>query len=212
MLIVLVALLALDLLLERNGVDRAARLQRLRERLRPAGSRDRATEPQEPPTSPHAGPTATATAPRIPFSARRPVRPARTAAPAPVDEPTPVDTTTTAPEQPAPAPTLPAAEPAGEATRPEPDAVTEVLAVEAPPAPRTRSPRTPRVTPRRAPSTRPAPSADPGSGPAPSELPVPADRDSAIDRLFAPLLESDRTEPLPTPNAGRPVRKPRDEA
>jgi hypothetical protein len=87
-----------------------------------------------------------------------------------------------------------------------------VLAVAVPPAPRARAARTPRVTPRRSPAPEPAPQDAPGAAPAPEEDTTPVDRDSAMDRLFAPLLETDQTEPLPTPRATRPARRPRDGA
>jgi hypothetical protein len=85
-----------------------------------------------------------------------------------------------------------------------------VLAVQRPPAqgaptarattPKARAPRTPRATTPRGATARPATPAEPAP-----EAP-PADRDSAIERLFAPLLESDRTEPLPrSSKPDRPV-------
>lgn len=220
-LLVLLALLALDVLLERHGVDRRAGVRRAWNRLRrpepvrghPAESGGGGTrEPRAADRDAHEG-----GAPRIPFSARRPARPAR--APEPVPAPETARSAAPAPDRrpevggdgitvtegawdhrDAVAPT---AIPAAESPAPVADAVTEVLAVERPATPRGRVTRTPRVSPART----PPPAAEPVSASEP-----PADRDSAIDRLFAPLLDSDKTEPLPTPRATRPARKPRDQA
>jgi hypothetical protein len=203
-LLLLLALLALDVLLERNGVDRRSGVLSIWRRLRrPARA---AGEPEAPAEQPAAKQAA-----RIPFSSRRPGRPLR---PEPVAEPVPEPTAEqveperpaaeppVAAEQSAPEPPHPAAVAAEEPPTPEADAVTEVLVVEPTPEPRARAPRAPRaprVTPRRTPTPEP--------GPAPES--APADRDSALDRLFAPLLESDRTEPLP--RATRPAKRPRDD-
>jgi hypothetical protein len=98
------------------------------------------------------------------------------------------------------APAAPTPIRAAESPTPAADAVTEVLAVEIPPTPRARAVRAPRVAPARTAAPAPTPPAE-----------VPTDRDSAIDRLFAPLLDSDTTEPLQTPRAVRPARKPREQ-
>ena len=214
-LLVLLALLALDVLLDRNGVDRRAGLGRGWDRVRrPRPAPDRpaessATAAGRTPERPRESPAARA--PRVPFSARlgRPVRTAGSDAVPVVEtappESTPVEPTPTPTPMPTPVePAGPAAIALAESPTPVADAVTEVLAVEPPPAPRTRAARAPRVTPRRPSSPEPAvaPTTDADS--------APVDRDSAMDRLFAPLLESDRTEPLP--RATPPPRRPRDEA
>jgi len=66
------------------------------------------------------------------------------------------------------------------------------------------------------PTRRPAPRTRPASRPVaddtpPAEEPASDERDSALDRLFAPLAESDRTEPLPAvkPRTPRTTRQPR---
>jgi hypothetical protein len=209
-LLVVLALLALDVLLERNGVDRRAGIRRAWDRLRrpgpghPAADRGAAPSPRRAEGDAQAGPT-----PRIPFSARRPTRGTRSPEPERVADPPappapPASSRTAVVPEPAPAPSPAPDEPAvappvaAESPTPAADAVTEVLAVERQPAPRTRAVRTARVAPTRTPDPAPEPGTEP-----------PADRDSAIDRLFAPLLESDRTEPLP--RAARPARKPRDQ-
>jgi hypothetical protein len=209
-LLVLLALLALDVLLERNGVDRRTGLHRAWDRLRgPAPAPGRPGEGR--------GDASTArgaerdadggAAPRIPFSARRSFRTTRTAEPmtTPAAETAPNESAISEQTAP-PAPAAPTAMPAAESPAPAADAVTEVVAVDIPPAPRARAVRTPRIAPAR--------TSDPGPDSAPEPEPAtesPADRDSAIDRLFAPLLDSDKTEPLPTPRAARPARKPRDQ-
>jgi hypothetical protein len=209
-LLLVLALLALDVLLERNGVDRRSGVMRIWSRLRrPVPVRPPGTKAEEAGGA-GAGDAPADRAPRVPFSARRPARAAR---PAPAEpQPVPVEPQAT------PAETLPepvvaapprwaaAPKPADEAP-PEPrqEPVTEVLATDAPPvartAPRARATRAPRTTTKRTP-----PAARDGE-PAPG--PTATDRDSAIDRLFAPLLESDRTEPLPK---ARPARRPADES
>ncbi|WP_375406748.1 hypothetical protein [uncultured Amnibacterium sp.] len=184
-LLLLLVLLALDLLLERNGVDRRAGVVRAWARLRrrapeqqealvsPARRAKRAPRPVPAPATPITEPAATGSAQEH----------AVEAAPRWVTADDPSSAVETPPVE------TPAAETS--------ETVTEVLSVKTPPAPRAtpraRTPRAPRPTPRRTPTPAPETSA-----------PGPVDRDSAIDRLFAPLLESDRTEPLPrTPRAGR---------
>lgn len=146
-LLLVLVLLALDLLLERNGVDRRAGAVRAWAHLRRPSP-----EPQEAPVDP-ARAHAVEAAPRWVTAAD----------PSPAAETPPAETAQT---------------------------VTEVLPVKRPPAPRAaprvRTPKVPRPTPRRT----PPPAQE-------TPAPGPVDRDSAIDRLFAPLMESDRTEPLP---------------
>ncbi len=110
---------------------------------------------------------------------------ARMAPPAPShEEPAPVVAVTEAPARPT------RAEPP--AARPEPAAA---------PAPEAEQPAPRQATRRPAARTRPAP---------PPEEDV-DERESAIDRLFAPLAESDRTEPIPAvrPRTPRTPRQPR---
>lgn len=76
---------------------------------------------------------------------------------------------------------------------------TEVLPVAGPAPARTQ--RSARVTPRRATAPIPIQSVEPEEA-----TTAQRDRDSAIDRLFAPLLESDATEPLPAPRSARSNR------
>jgi hypothetical protein len=227
-LLILLALLVLDHLLQRNGVDRRAGVVRAWARMRGPKSARR-TAPAAA-AAKHGDDTTPAPAPRVPFSARRPGRAARpetsTSTSTSTTKPAPAIAVTAAPEHrdavvepEPPAAHTPAAPGAPEAPA---QAVTEVLPTKAPTrsanattrapraqAPRTRAPRASKPALRGPAAAVPPPasaSASGATGATAPETDTPSgDRDSAIDRLFAPLLESDRTEPLPR---ARPARRP----
>lgn len=225
-LLILLALLALDHLLQRNGVDRREGAGRAWSRLRGPRSARRSSPAAT--AEQHRDGAGAPSAPRVPFSARRPGRAARPAtgtstspiAPAiavtsaPVTTPVEPAAAATPPAPPAAAPTPDPAGPAAPA-----ETTTEVLPTRTQPraasttgatgrAPRAQAPRVSRAS-------KPALRGPAAAAPAPAstagtpqgETPA-GDRDSAIDRLFAPLLESDRTEPLPR---ARSARRPDDE-
>lgn len=205
----LLILLAADILLERNGVDRRTIVQRAWRNLRASSSAAERTEGAEP-----------TRAPRTPFSARRPPNPA---APVPPAERTPPPTAAGPAAQGAPAGSVQVPAPAPVAHDDAPTAVLPVGDVQradteargarrATTSRSTSTPRRPAARVVRDPTPPPAPPTAAPPGTAPTEPQVranptgPVDRDSAIDRLFAPLIESDSTEPLPAARAGRPRR------
>jgi hypothetical protein len=202
-LLVLLALLALDLLLERNGVDRRAGVRRAWHRLRGPAHRREDPAPRRSPAEADAP-----RPPRTPFSARLADRAAarpeaaapdatQEAAPEAVGSANPGPATPPEPHPHEPDATETAVLPAPVAAPEGAAAQTQVLPVTGPTAAPRRPARTSRPAPARA--------VDPAEEPA-----EPADRESAMERLFAPLLESDSTEPLPAPRAARtPRRKPR---